>query len=135
MRLDKKLLLIAPTIVLVLVVAGMVYAAVQLHVLASVSETEKDRDAFIASVERGEKTLELRQSISLLRVGLDVETKRTAAILASRDLLVQLAAIALVSCIVLAIGVRSVPRTHWPRFGRGGAASQESQVTPSSNAG
>jgi len=130
-RLDKKLLLIAPTIVLVLVVAGMVYAAVQLHVLASVSETERDRDAFIASVERGEKTLQPRQSISLLRVGLDVETKRTTAILASRDLLVELAAIGLVSCIVLAIGVRSVPRTHWPRFGAERAASQESR---SSNA-
>jgi hypothetical protein len=130
-RLDKKLLLIAPTIVLVLVVAGMVYAAVQLHVLASVSETEKDREAFIASVERGEKTLQPRQSISLLRVGLDVETKRTTAILASRDLLVELAAIGLVSCIVLAIGVRSVPRTHWPRFGAERAASQESR---SSNA-
>jgi len=116
-RLDKKLLLIAPTIVLVLVVAGMVYAAVQLHVLASVSETEKERDAFIASVERGEKKLEPRQSLSLLRVGLDVETRRTAAIVASRDLLAELAAIGLVSCIVLAAGIRGVPRTHWPRFG------------------
>jgi hypothetical protein len=116
-RLDKKLLLIAPMIVLVLVVAGMVYAAVQLHVLASVSETEKEREAFIGSVERGEKTLELRQSLSLLRIGLDVETKRTAAILASSDLLAELAAIGFVSCVVLAAGVRAVPRTHWPRFG------------------
>ena len=124
MRLDKKLLLIAPTIVLVLVVAGMVYAATQLHVLASVSETEKEREAFIASVERGEKTLEPRQSLSLLKIGLDVETKRTAAIVASRDLLAELSAIALVSCLVLAVGVRAVPRTHWPRFGRsGGEAS------------
>ncbi len=123
MRLDKKLLLIAPTIVLVLVVAGMVYAAVQLHVLASVSETLKERAAFIASVERGEKTLEPRQSLSLLRVGLDVEARRTAAILASRDLLIELAAIGLVSCVVLAVGVRSVPRTHWPRFGRSGSSS------------
>jgi hypothetical protein len=116
-RLDKKLLLIAPTIVLVFVFAGMIYAAVQLHVLASVSETEKERAEFIASVERGEKSLEPRQSLSLLRVGLDVETRRTAAILASRDLLVELAAIGLLSCVVLAVGVRGVPRTHWPRFG------------------
>jgi hypothetical protein len=123
-RLDKKLLLIAPTFVLVLVVAGTVYAAAQLHVLASVSETEREREAFIASVERGEKTLEPRQSISLLRIGLDVETKRTAAILASRDLLVELAVIGLASCIILAIGVRGVPRTHWPRFGGGASRSQ-----------
>jgi hypothetical protein len=122
-RLDRKLLLIAPTIVLGLVVAGMVYAAVQLHVLASVSETEKEREAFIASVERGEKTLEPRQSLSLLRYGLDVETKRTAAIIASRDLLIELAAIGFVSCAMLAIGVRGVPRTYWPRFGSGGGAA------------
>ena len=101
----------------------MVYAAVQLHVLASVSETEKERDAFITSVERGEKTLEPRQSLSLLRIGLEVETKRTAAIIASRDLLIELAMIGLVSCVVLAIGVRGVPRTHWPRFGGNGSAS------------
>jgi len=116
-RLDRKLLLIAPTIVLVLVVAGIVYAAVQLHVLASVSETAKEREAFIASLERGEKTLEPRQSISLLRIGLDVETKRTTAIVASRDLLIALAVIGFVSCVILAIGVRGVPRTYWPRFG------------------
>jgi hypothetical protein len=127
-RLDKKLLLIAPTIVLVLVVVGMVYAAVQLHVLASVSETEKERETFIASVERGEKTLDARQSLSLLRTSLDVETKRTAAILASRDLLVELAAIGLVSCIVLAAGVRGVPRTHWPRFGGARAAGESSNA-------
>jgi hypothetical protein len=116
-RLDKKLLLIAPTIVLVLVVAGIVYAAVQLHVLASVSETAKEREAFIASLERGEKRLEPRQYVSVLRTALDVETKRTTAIVASRDLLISLAVIGFVSCVVLAIGVRGVPRTHWPRFG------------------
>lgn len=117
MRLDRKLLLIAPTIVLVLVVAGIVYAAVQLHVLASVSETAKEREAFISSLERGEKRLEPRQYVSLLRTALDVETKRTTAIVASRDLLISLAVIGFVSCVVLGIGVRGVPRTHWPRFG------------------
>jgi len=122
-RLDKKLLLIAPTIVLVLVIAGMVYAAVQLHVLASVRETFKEREAFITSVERGEKQLEPRQSLSLLRVGLDVEARRTTAIIASRDLLIALSVIGLVSCVVLAIGVRAVPRQHWPRFGRSSNAA------------
>ena len=131
MRLDKKLLLIAPTIVLVFVIAGIAYTATQLHVLASVSETEQDRAAFIASVERGEKTLDPRQSLSLLHVGLEVESKRTAAILASRDLLVELAAIGLISCIVLAIGVRGVPRTHWPRFG----SADESRAGQAGSAG
>ena len=120
MRFDRKLLLIAPTIVLVFVVAGLVYAIMQLHVLGSVSETLKERDDFIASVERGERSLEPRQYLSLLKMAMEVESKRTAAVYASRDLLVWLSAIALVCCGVLALGIKSVPREHWPRlnFGR-----------------
>jgi hypothetical protein len=120
-RLDRKLLLIAPAIVLFFVVAGIIYAAFQMHVLSSVSDTWKERSDFIASVERGEKTLTQKQAVGLLRYTLEVESKRTSAILASRDLLVVLAAIALVSCAVLAVGIRGVPREHWPRFefGRG----------------
>jgi len=120
-RLDRKLLLIAPAIVLFFVVAGMGYAAFQMHVLGSVSDTWKERSDFIASVERGDKTLSQQQAMGLLRYALEVESKRTGAIAASRDLLVVLAAIALVACGVLAFGIRAVPREHWPRlgFGRG----------------
>jgi hypothetical protein len=121
-RLDRKLLLIAPTIVLVLVTAGIVYAAVQLHVLGSISETWKERDAFVSSVEQGQRAMTQRQAIGLLRLSLDVESRRTAAIVASRDLLIALAAIALVSCGFLAIGIKSVPREHWPRIRFGGSA-------------
>jgi hypothetical protein len=121
-RLDRKLLLIAPTIVLVFVVAGMVYAALQLRVLSNVGTTWKDRSDFIASVERGEKTLEQRQSLALLRYSLDVEAKRTEAIVATRDLLIVLSAIAVLSCAALALGIRSVPREHWPRFGKGASS-------------
>jgi hypothetical protein len=114
-RLDRKLLLIAPTIVLGFVVAGMIYAALQLHVLGSVSDTLKERSEFIGAVEHGQKPLTERQAVGLLRIQLEVEEKRTAAIAASRDLLIALAAIALASCAVLAVGIRSVPREHWPR--------------------
>jgi hypothetical protein len=117
-RLDRKLLLIAPTIVLAFVVAGMVYAALQLRVLSNVGDTWKDRSNFIASVERGEKKLEQRQSLALLRYSLDVEAKRTEAIAATRDLLIVLSVIAFVSCGGLVLGIRTVPREHWPRFGR-----------------
>jgi len=116
-RLDRKLLLIAPTVVLFLVVAGMVYTAVQLHVLAGVSETLAERSDFIASVERGEKTLSQRQSIGLLRLTTEVEARRTAAITASRDLMIVLSAMGFASCCVLGLGIRKVPREHWPRFG------------------
>lgn len=117
MRLDRKLLLIAPAIVLVLVLAGMLYASAQLHVLASVSASERDRSEFIAAVAAGKKALNERQSAELLQWSLEVEARRTAAILASRDLLIELAAIGFVSCAVLLVGIRGVPREHWPRFG------------------
>ena len=116
MRLDRKLLLIAPAIVLVLVVAGMLYASAQLHVLASVSASEKDRSDFIAAVASGKKPLDDRQAVELLQWSLEVESRRTAAIVASRDLLIELSAIAFVSCVVLGVGIRGVPREHWPRF-------------------
>lgn len=120
MRLDRKLLLIAPTIVLVFVFAGLIYAATQLRVLSNVGDTWKERSDYIAAVERGEKPLQADRAMILLRVALEVEAKRTAAISATRDLLLALAVIGVVSCVVLSIGVRSVPREHWPRlnFGR-----------------
>lgn len=122
MKFDRKFLLIAPTIVLVLVVGGLIYSAMQLQVLSSVSGSLQERTEFLTAVERGEKTLLPRQSLSLLKFAFEVEAKRTAAIAATRDLLVVLSAIALVALGVLAIGVRSVPREHWPRvtFGRSG---------------
>ncbi len=119
MRLDRKLLLIAPTIVLFFVVAGMLYATVQLHVLTTVGDSFADRSAFIAAVERGEKPLTQAQSVGLVRLGMDVEARRTAAIAATQDLLTVLASIAFVACVVLALGVRSVPREHWPRLALG----------------
>lgn len=118
MRLDRKLLLIAPAIVLVLVVAGMLYASTQLHVLAKAGAGAKDRAEFIDAVAAGKKPITERQAIELLQWEIEAETRRTAAIVASRDLIIELAAIALASCIVLGIGIRGVPREHWPRFGR-----------------
>lgn len=118
MRLDRKLLLIAPAIVLALVVAGMLYTAIELHVLARSSDTLAARKEFIDAAARGEKPLDQRQTIGILQVSLDVEARRTAAIVASRDLLVELSIVALAAWIALVVGIRGVPRQHWPRFGR-----------------
>jgi hypothetical protein len=118
-RFDRKLLLIAPTIVLVFVIAGLIYTAVQLHVLSSVGDTFKERSDFVAAVDRGEKTLDARQATGLLRWAMEVETKRTAAVESIRDLMIALSTIALVCCGVLALGIRSVPREHWPRLNMG----------------
>jgi len=121
-RLDRKLLLIAPAIVLACVVAGMVYTALELHVLARSSDTLAARKEFVDAVARGEKTLDQRQAVGILQVALDVEAKRSAAIAASRDLLLELSAVALVAWAVLVYGIRGVPREHWPRFGRARAS-------------
>jgi len=131
-RLDKKLLLIAPAIVLAFVVAGMVYTAAELHVLARSSDTLTARKEFIDQVARGEKPLDQRQAVNILQVALEVEGKRSAAIVASRDLLLELSAVALVAWAFLVVGIRGVPRQHWPRFGRGGtpgSAPAEQPVT------
>ena len=117
MQFDRKLILIAPTFVLAFVVAGLLYASAQLRVLSSVGETWKERNDFITAVERGQRPLDQRQAVSILRLSLDVEAKRTAAINAAYDLLLALAVIAGVCCVALADGVRRIPREHWPRFG------------------
>ena len=121
MRLDRKLLLIAPAIVLAFVVAGMIYTAVELHVLARSSDTLTARKEFVDAAARGDKPLDQRQAIGILQIALDVEARRSAAIAASRDLLIELSAVAFVAWAVLAYGIRGVPREHWPRFGRGRA--------------
>jgi hypothetical protein len=123
-RLDRKLLLIAPTIVLVFVVAGMIYAAVQMHVLAGVSDTLDTRRVFITAVERGEKPLDERQALNIIKAQFDVEGRRSNALNATRDLLELLSVIAFASIGMLALGIRSVPREHWPRFSLGGGAGR-----------
>jgi hypothetical protein len=109
-RLDKKILLIAPTIVLVFVVAGMIYATVQLRWMGDVGDTWKTRSDFAAAVERGEKPLNERQAINIIQHSLDVEAKQTEAIAAEKELMVVLSAIAAASLVALIIGVRAVPR-------------------------
>ena len=110
MRLDKKFLLIAPTIVLAFLAAGMIYATLQLRALRDVGNTWKDRNDFVSAVERGEKTLEQRQALNILRYSLDVEAKRTEAVAAAEELLVVLSSIGVLTFIGLALAVRAVPR-------------------------
>lgn len=95
---------------------GLLYATLQLHVLTGVSDTWKERSDFISAVQRGEKKMNDGQAMNVLRFALDVEAKRTAAITATRDLLIVLSIMALASLAVLAVGIRGVPREHWPRM-------------------
>jgi len=119
MKLDRKLLLIAPTIVLVFIVAGLIYAALQLRMLTAGSDSLKDRSDYIASVERKERTINPEQAVGIIRLSLDVEARRTAAVKAAQDLLIALAVMTGLCCVVLVLGIRRVPREHWPRFSFG----------------
>jgi len=130
MKFDRKLLLIAPTIVLVFIVAGLIYASLQLRMLTVGSDGMKDRSDFIASVERGERAINARQAVGLIRLSLDVEARRTAAIKAAYDLLRALAVMCGVCCVVLVLGIRRVPREHWPRFSFGRADAEPGPPAP-----
>ncbi|HET7133476.1 MAG TPA: hypothetical protein VFJ95_14585 [Gammaproteobacteria bacterium] len=122
MRLDRKLLLIAPAIILVLLFLGIAYTATQLHVLASVSNDWAARSQFITAVAHGTKPLTERQAVEMLQYSVAAEKQRTDALIATWQLLAVLAAVGLVCCGSLAVGIRGVPREHWPRFTRGRSA-------------
>lgn len=122
MRLDRKLLLIAPAIILVLLFLGIAYTATQLHVLASVSNDWTARNQFITAVAHGTKPLTERQAVEMLQYSVAAEKQRTDALTAAWQLLAVLAAVGLVCCASLAAGIRGVPREHWPRFTRGRSA-------------
>ena len=114
MKFDRKLALIAPTIVLALVVAGMVYAVLQVRLLSGISESLAERRVFIEQVKRGEKPLDTHQALNIIDAQFDVEGRRSAALTELRSLLSILAGIGFVSVVVLAVGVRGVERKHWP---------------------
>lgn len=116
MKLDRKLLLIAPTIVLAFVVGGLFYEVSQLRLLATGEKTWQQRSDFIASVESGKRELSAEHAANILRYSLDTERHRTDAIDAASGLLMALAVIAGASVILLAEGIRRIPREHWPRL-------------------
>ena len=110
MRLDRKFLLIAPTIVLGCVVMGMIYATAQLRFLTDLGGTWNERNEYVSAAERGEKPLTEKQALNILRYSLDTEAKRTEAIRAEESLLILLTTVAVLCLGVLVMGVRGVPR-------------------------
>lgn len=116
MKFDRKLLVIAPTIVLLFVVGGLFYEVSQLRLLTASEDTWQQRSDFIASIENGRRELSAPHAVKIVRYSLDAERRRTDAIDAASDLLTVLAGIAGVSLLVLAEGIRRIPREHWPRL-------------------
>lgn len=110
MRVDRKLLLILPTVVLVLVTAGLFYTATRLRLIARGSDDLPRRTAFLASVDRGERHLTATQALGIIHYSLEAEGNRTAAIVAVHDVIQLVAWITLCCCALLAWTIRRVPR-------------------------
>ena len=112
MRVDRKFLLIAPSLVLALIVAGLFYTATRLRQIVEASDNWGAREAYVASVERGERQLSAAKAVQLVRLSLEAERRRTAAIVAAQELIVVLGAMTLACTAVLLVTIRRVPRTE-----------------------
>jgi len=111
MRLDRKFLLIAPTLVLVLIVAGMFYTATRLRQIVESSDNWQQRSDYITAVEHGQRQLKNEKAVQLVRLSLEAEHRRTGAIVAINELLITLGLMTLACCATLLWAIKGVPRT------------------------
>jgi len=111
MKVDRKFFLIAPTLVLALIVAGMFYTATRLRQIVEASDNWQRRSEYVASVEQGQRKISNDKAVQLVRLSLEAERRRTGAIVATNELLLTLGAMTLVCCVVLLWAIRGVPRT------------------------
>lgn len=110
MRVDRKLLLILPTVVLVLVAAGLFYTASRLRLIVRGSDDLPRREAFVDSASHGEHPLTAAQALGIVHLSLEAEANRTAAIDAVHDVVQLVAWITVGCCVLLLLGIRRVPR-------------------------
>jgi hypothetical protein len=111
MRLDRKFLLIAPTLVLAVIVAGMFYTASKLRQIVEASDNWQMRSDYVALIEHGQGKITNEKAVQLVRLSLEAEHRRTAAITATNELLLTLGAMTLACCAALLWAIRGVPRT------------------------
>jgi len=111
MKLDRKFLLIAPTLVLAVIVAGMFYTATRLRQIVEASDNWRTRSDYIASIEHGQRTITTEKAMQIVRLSLEAERRRTDAITATNELLLTLGVMTLACCAVLLWVIRGVPRT------------------------
>jgi hypothetical protein len=111
MRLDRKFLLIAPTLVLGVIVVGMFYTATRLRQIVEASDNWQQRSDYVTSLEQGKRTIANDRVVRLVRLSLDAEQKRTGAIVATSELLLTLGAMTFLCCGALLWAIRGVPRT------------------------
>jgi hypothetical protein len=111
MRLDRKFYLIAPTLVLVLIVAGVFYTTTRLQQIVAASDNLQRRADYVAQIERGQRHITNEKAVQLVRLSLEAEHVRTSAIVAANELLLTLAAMTFLCCGVLLWAIKGVPRT------------------------
>lgn len=111
MKLDRKFLLIAPSIVLVFIVAGLFYATTRLRLIVESSDSLPQRSAYIASVEQGKRQITTAKAVEIVRFSLEAERRRSIAISAANDLLLTLIVMMLACCAALFWAIRDMPRT------------------------
>jgi len=111
MKLDRKFLLIAPSLVLAVIGAGMFYATTRLRQVVEASDNWQMRSDYVASIERGQRKITNEKAVQIVRLSLEAERQRTAAIAAANELLLTLCAMTLTCCAALLWTIRGVPRT------------------------
>ena len=111
MRLDRKFLLIAPTLVLGVIVAGLFYTTTRLRQIVEASDNWQMRSDYVASLEQGKRHITNEKAVQLVRLSLEAERRRTGAIVATNELLLTLGAMTLACCVALLWTIRGVPRT------------------------
>lgn len=111
MRLDRKFLLIAPTLVLALISAGMFYTASRLRQIVEASDNWQMRSEFVAAIEHGQRRITNEKAVQIVRLSLDAEQKQAGAIEATNELLLTLGGMTLVCFVVLLWTIKGVPRT------------------------
>jgi hypothetical protein len=111
MRLDRKFYLIAPTLVLILIVAGVFYTTTRLREIVAASDNLQRRSDYVTQIEHGQRRITNEKAVQLVRLSLEAERVRSSAIVAANELLLTLAAMTFLCSGVLLWAIKGVPRT------------------------
>ena len=111
MRFDRKFYLIAPTLVLVFIVAGVFYTATRLRQIVAASDNLQRRMDYVAQIEHGQRRITNEKAVQLVRLSLEAEQVRSGAIIATNELLLTLGAMTFLCCAALLWAIKGVPRT------------------------
>jgi hypothetical protein len=111
MRFDRKFYLIAPTLVLVFIVAGLFYTTTRLRQIVAASDNWQRRSDYVTQIEHGQRHITNEKAVQLVRLSLEAEQVRSSAIVATNELLLTLGAMIVLCCGMLLWAIKGVPRT------------------------